>query len=850
MRRIVHTTFSILKIWTIPFVIALFSNPYQLLAQCANSIPATTLDNATTDPFIYTGLANGMNMTIENTTDNIVNITANSGYRLGGSTAANRIYKITFLKPVSCATLYFQEMDNSATSERLTAFSSNDSLATYTFTNLSSGVSSNIWDNATRTITAGAGSTGASSASKLQFSANVAFTEIYFQYNKTSVSNPGGVLLTQVDFTESTISPTSPCKCADAPNCGLNQYANEATAFTAYDAQSGTSYNLRPDNLLHSITGHAYDLCVDYTTGPIETRLAVRQLVTFTNSCTGFVRTYNIRLKDCATTTATFVAANLTGGTRNFQFYNVQPNTTYRLCATVTLTSPCHAKVTSEFQPEYTTSTWYAYNASPAAAAFAFNCGTASISGTFTANGVSGQTGTMTVPITGATAGSAIFSVSGTGFSGSLGTILTAGQTSVVIPITYNGTGTSGSRTLTVTSSQGTGTCSKSVTVLGCSVGTISTTETSCTPNDGKILTGANVTLTANSGTAYLWSTGETTASIVVTPSVSTAYFVTVSNVGGCSIANKSITVDIDSDNDCILNGDDIDDDNDGVIDNMEITCSSGGVVEWTHNDSGGTSIAGSISTAAAGSIQTVTPSVIGAGFTTVSSSYEYVLGGANQTTFAAAKADNDYVEYGFTVKTGVAVKLELLQHGLVPAAWGGTAYGGYSITAEISNDNFVTATVLYQDGFITIPASSYIVSYQDISDYILQAGQGYKIRFYLYNETNASAQQVAFDDVQLIFSGPCNLDSDGDNIVNSLDLDSDNDNCSDAFEAGATTDITTNYQFTGVVGNNGLIDTKETAVDSGIINYSATYNFATNAAIKACCSVASIVAPTLLKRD
>jgi hypothetical protein len=543
MKRIVHTTLSFLKILAVPLIIAILSIPNQLLAQCANTIPAATLDNATTDPFIYTGLANGMTMTIENLTDNTVNVTANSGYRLGGSTAADRLYKITFLKPVSCATLYFQEMDNSAGIERLTNFSSNDSLTTTAFTNLSTGTSSNIWTAATGTITAGLGSTGATSASKLQFTAGVAFTEIYFLYDRMSAgTNPAGVLLTQVDFTESTISPTSPCKCADAPNCGLNQYSNETTAFAAYDAQSGSSYNLRPDNLLHSITGHAYELCVDYTTGPTETRLAVRQLVTFTSSCAGFARAYNIRLKDCATTTATFVGANVTGGARNFQFYNVQPNTTYRLCATVS-SSPCHARTSSEFQPEYTTSSWYAYNATPPPATFAFNCGTASVTGIFTASGVGGQTGTMTVPITGATAGSAVFTVSGTGFTGSLGTILTAGQTSVVIPITYDGTGSSGSRTLTVTSSQGTGTCSKAVTILGCALGTITTTETSCTTNDGKIVNGASATLTANSGTAYLWSTGETTPSITITPSVSTTYSVTVSNVSGCSITSKTITI-------------------------------------------------------------------------------------------------------------------------------------------------------------------------------------------------------------------------------------------------------------------------------------------------------------------
>ncbi|RMA56637.1 hypothetical protein BXY75_3340, partial [Ulvibacter antarcticus] len=41
----------------------------------------------------------------------------------------------------------------------------------------------------------------------------------------------------------------------------------------------------------------------------------------------------------------------------------------------------------------------------------------------------------------------------------------------------------------------------------------------------------------------------------------------------------------------------------------------------------------------------------------------------------------------------------------------------------------------------------------------------------------------------------PC-TDTDGDGIPDSLDLDSDNDGCSDAIEAGTTTNQTTNYQF------------------------------------------------------
>ncbi|WP_435524806.1 hypothetical protein [Chryseobacterium indoltheticum] len=76
----------------------------------------------------------------------------------------------------------------------------------------------------------------------------------------------------------------------------------------------------------------------------------------------------------------------------------------------------------------------------------------------------------------------------------------------------------------------------------------------------------------------------------------------------------------------------------------------------------------------------------------------------------------------------------------------------------------------------------------------------------------------------------------DGDGILPHFDLDTDNDGCSDALEAGATSSTTANYQFTGAVGANGLIDSKETSTDSGIINYNSTYgSYAKDATVNAC---------------
>ncbi|OXB08655.1 hypothetical protein B0A81_10155 [Flavobacterium plurextorum] len=80
-----------------------------------------------------------------------------------------------------------------------------------------------------------------------------------------------------------------------------------------------------------------------------------------------------------------------------------------------------------------------------------------------------------------------------------------------------------------------------------------------------------------------------------------------------------------------------------------------------------------------------------------------------------------------------------------------------------------------------------------------------------------------------------CATDTDGDGILNHLDLDSDGDGCSDAQEGGSTSSLTANYKFTGAVGANGLDNTLET-LDNGVVTYTSTYNlYAINSSIKAC---------------
>ncbi len=62
---------------------------------------------------------------------------------------------------------------------------------------------------------------------------------------------------------------------------------------------------------------------------------------------------------------------------------------------------------------------------------------------------------------------------------------------------------------------------------------------------DVAICNGESITLTATGGASYLWSTGETTASITVNPNETTTYTVTAFNTNGSQSNNDSVTVTV-----------------------------------------------------------------------------------------------------------------------------------------------------------------------------------------------------------------------------------------------------------------------------------------------------------------
>ncbi|MBO0933878.1 Ig-like domain-containing protein [Fibrella aquatilis] len=93
---------------------------------------------------------------------------------------------------------------------------------------------------------------------------------------------------------------------------------------------------------------------------------------------------------------------------------------------------------------------------------------------------------------------------------------------------------------VTVTNSNG---CS-AVTSATVTVNPAATAVITANPSNGAICNGTSATLTASGGTGFRWSTGATSAAIVVAPTSTTAYSVTVTDANGCSATTQTtITV-------------------------------------------------------------------------------------------------------------------------------------------------------------------------------------------------------------------------------------------------------------------------------------------------------------------
>lgn len=244
--------------------------------------------------------------------------------------------------------------------------------------------------------------------------------------------------------------------CAGCTTTNSYGYTTAANAVAGTGA-TATTYNLAPNTTFKQCATVKTDL--NGTVGIINQIFTTQPLGnTICTTNTAFTRKgslYAISGGLCTGAEILAVRKGTNSGSFNNEYVGLLPNTNYILVFTTTVDGSC-----TQFQ---TSVVKYYGGVTPQ---FTFNCGSASTTGSFVADGAV-HTGTIVVPITGTAAGAATFNVTGAGFTGTLSTTLTAGQLFVTIPISFDGSGSLGTRTLTVTSPQAGGTCSKIVTVTG-----------------------------------------------------------------------------------------------------------------------------------------------------------------------------------------------------------------------------------------------------------------------------------------------------------------------------------------------------------------------------------------------
>ncbi len=301
-------------------------------------------------------------------------------------------------------------------------------------------------------------------------------------------------------------------------------------------------------------------------------------------------------------------------------------------------------------------------------------------------------------------------------------------------------------------------------------------------------------------------------------------------NIGDMSfcVSNPSLGIQ-DHDGDGVLRPCDIDDDNDGIKDTDESSCNGNiqPLLWWSHNTPSNTTSAEIFQPTV---VASAAPIQFGTGLSAFIENALIKIPGINQPNLASAMAASDYLQYTFTTHVNInAVYLKQFaqtKHGYDSNA--GSNNYGYDFSILVSDDGFTSYKLIMDQTTIdqTIDPQ-WEGSFQEADDnfFYLRPSTAYTFRVYLYNKTTHPDSSSWFDDFT-ISAELCNglLDSDGDGIVNSLDLDSDNDGIYDLVEAGhyaldANLDgiIDSADLFSGI---NGLYDALEPIPDLGVINY------------------------------
>lgn len=286
-----------------------------------------------------------------------------------------------------------------------------------------------------------------------------------------------------------------------------------------------------------------------------------------------------------------------------------------------------------------------------------------------------------------------------------------------------------------------------------------------------------------------------------------------------------------DFDGDGIINSIDIDDDNDGVPDAVESPNCFYSASEWNK-----------------GIKPTTNGVVVSSALPTTTGNFSQLLDnvpGTTAVTFTAGQAIQNANVYLFTFAQPVRLDALYLKFNTASQFANTTKIQGSNTNngsdwvdlstaiSQVPGDNVtanglveVTTSIKYPVTLNTSTAYKYIrITGVAASNIAAQNSSEVYFDFNVANYVASYYPKATCTDANI----------DGDGILPHFDLDSDGDGCSDAYEAGATTSLATNYKFTGAVGVNGLDNTLET-LDNGIVNYTSTYYvYAQNTAMQIC---------------
>ncbi|MDQ6480584.1 discoidin domain-containing protein [Dyadobacter sp. LHD-138] len=288
----------------------------------------------------------------------------------------------------------------------------------------------------------------------------------------------------------------------------------------------------------------------------------------------------------------------------------------------------------------------------------------------------------------------------------------------------------------------------------------------------------------------------------------------------------SSINACADTDEDGVRDVIDIDDDNDGVLDAVEIGCSqlpswNVTVCDYTTTGFGTCTDANSLGTLTQHASGTMTYNGLSLNWTNpnTQTSVLSTLNASGGNITGANPPDKSYAVFFEHTFNNLDAGLYTLS--------AGTIYDGKKIYKVLANG---TDSLIYCNNDWTTATPSKEVNFEPNT----------KLKIIVYENGDLNTRAVINIALKNGSAYPCNnlvdLDTDNDGVPNRFDLDSDGDGCSDALEGGATTTTTADYEFTGVMGENGLDNSLETVADNGIINYTSTYNsYAIASSVNAC---------------